>query len=70
LAHSFFFLPFDYSFRACPLYIFKIFIFFGNMEPLQHEKDDSLAFPQSIMKYETYWYGRLIVAPPGDGFSR
>jgi len=24
----------------------------------------------SIMKYETYWYKNLIVAPLGDGFSR
>jgi len=69
LTNSFFF-PFDFYFRAYPLFIFLFSSFsykiwnLGSMQGWTY-----LALPQSIMKNETYWYRNLTVAPLGDNFS-
>ena len=59
------FLPFDFSFRVYPLYIFKFFWFFLVFQeygtPLL-KKEGLNIFHSSIkkiMKYETYWYRSL-----------
>ena len=66
-----FFLPFDFSFRAYPLYIFYIFLFSDNMENLcNKERNEHITeLNKSIMKYDTYWYRSITVAPLRDGFS-
>ena len=45
-------------------------IYTQKMEPLHYQSWTYLELSMSIMKYETYWYRNLTVAPLGDGFSR